>query len=89
MMKITYQELVQLIETVQHQIEPEFSAYEWDDEPGILLSVGSDEKSWGYQTGDSQYFGDCYFYENVAEVPIYQDTDPSVLADLIFDDLGA
>jgi hypothetical protein len=75
-------ELIELIELIQDNIEPDFRAYEDDDVPGTLLTIGTDDGSkWGYQTGDNSYTGGAYGYRVWGVAGVYKDSDPADVAD--------
>lgn len=82
------EEIKQLCESVQKEIEPDDRAYDDDDEPGILLTVGSNGKgSWSFQTGDTQFHGGAYGYQFWGQAAIRDDTDCAEAAQLIRDEL--
>lgn len=55
-------ELAQLIRDIKKDgIDDDFRAYEGDEEPGILLTIGcSYDKPWSFQTGDNSFSGGAY-----------------------------
>ena len=80
-------ELVGLIEEVKDSITTECRAYEGDDEPGILLTIATNGKSWAWQTGSTQYHGPCYGYPYWTSEAIYKNSDPEELAYALKDTL--
>lgn len=81
-------ELRKLCVDVKKDIEDDFRAYEDDDEPGILLTVGSDGRGgWSYQTGDTQYMGSAYGYPHWGQAAVRRDSDCTELARQIRDEI--
>ncbi len=59
--------------SVKRSISDEFRAYDEDEIPGILLTVGADAKgNWSYQTGDNSFTGGAYGFRLWAVVGVYR-----------------
>jgi len=86
---ITLTELTELIQAVQADICDEYRAYEYDDAPGIQLTIATDDDGNGFafQTGDNSYSGACYHYPHWASCGVYLDTDPEECARDLLEEL--
>ena len=75
-------ELSALVRHVKAYISDECLAFEDDDKPGILLTVGWSAESgeWSYQTGDNSYTGGAYGYPHWAVVGVYRRSNSQELA---------
>lgn len=81
---ITLDEARDLVINLINKIDDDFRAYEDDAEPGMLLTVGDDGKSWSYQTGDNSFYGRAYRYPHWAVVSLYRGSDAAeVAADIV------
>lgn len=71
-----------IVEIKRAGIDDDFRAYEDDEEPGILLTVGWDPVSgdWSYQTGDNSFTGGAYGYPVWASVAIHRRSRAADLA---------
>ena len=73
--------LAALVKSIKRDISDEFRAYDGDETPGILLTVGCDERgSWGYQTGDNSFTGGAYGFPHWAVVGVYRRGNSGELA---------
>ena len=81
--------MYQLCRAVKGLIRDEFRAFEDDDDPGILLTVGNDPKTgdWNYQTGDNSYTGEAYGYPDWAVIGVYRHSACATLAADIIEQL--
>lgn len=71
----TVPDLITLIRAIKSDIEDDYMAYEDDDQPGILLTVGWNPGfGWDYQTGDTQYTGGAYGMPHWSSVGVYRDS---------------
>ena len=61
-------------------IGDDFRAYEYDEEPGIQVTLGFDEVGWALQSGDNSYTGSAYLYRNWVVNGVYRDTNCYKLA---------
>ena len=88
-MSISVTTLTRLISSIRASIEPSFLAFDEDDEPGIMLTIGADLdlSGWAYKTGDPSFAGSSDFYPISVSEPVYQDTQPRILAYSIFEQL--
>lgn len=58
---------------VKRYIDNDYRAYEDDETPGILLTIGaSPDGSWDYQTGDNSYSGGAYMHPHWGVAAIYR-----------------
>ena len=72
----TIRELYSVVRAVKQQIDPDCRAYEEDDVPGMLLTVGiADDGSWDYQVGCNQYHGSAYFYPYWVVTSVHRDSN--------------
>lgn len=77
----TIADVARLIRAVKADISPEFRAYEDDDKPGILLTIGADcAGSWSYQTGDTSFTGGAYSYPHWGSAAVYRNSNARDLA---------
>lgn len=84
----TIKEIAALCSQVKSTIEPEFRAYEDDEIPGILLTVGADgEGGWNYQTGDTQFSGGAYGFHHWGQAGIHKNTNCREAARTILDEI--
>ena len=75
--------IAELVNAIKKDVDDECRAYEDDDTPGILLTVGASGKSskdWGYQTGDTSYSGAAYFYSCWGQAAVHKDSNSRELA---------
>ena len=81
------EDLRELCAAVQSDIQGDYQAFEEDEEPGIQLTVGTNDKlsDWGYQTGNNSFSGAAYHYPHWAVVGVYRDSDCMELARDIVD----
>ena len=70
-------DLVPLIKAIKKTIADDYRAFDFDDVPGIQLTVGADMVTgdWDYQTGDNSYSGGAYFYKDWGVVGIYRNSN--------------
>jgi hypothetical protein len=86
---ITDEVKAQLIHLVQSIKNKEYWTEDTNDDGEIYeyieLTVGYDDESWDFQTGDNSYFGGAYYYSAPWLVTqIYPDSDPTdVVAELL------
>jgi hypothetical protein len=87
---MTREELAELIRDVQTLIDDDFLAFDDDDQPGIQLTVASEDDGIpvAYQTGDNSFSGACYGYPYWAVVGVYADSDALELADDLISELA-
>lgn len=79
--------LSSLIRCLKKDIGDDFRAYDEDDRPGMLLTIGcSYDKSWSYQTGDNSYSGGAYFHRYWGVGAIYRNSNSRTLAKEIIND---
>jgi hypothetical protein len=72
----TIRELYSVVRAVKQQIDPDCRAYEEDEVPGMLLTVGiADDNSWDYQVGCNQYHGSAYFYPYWVVTSVHRDSN--------------
>lgn len=69
---LTISEVSGLVKAIKKTISDDYRAYEDDDTPGILLTIGycPEKAEWYYQTGDNSFSGGAYLcpYWGVAGV---------------------
>jgi len=82
-------ELTALLKELQKDIGDEYRAYEDDEEPGMHITIATDDslKSWGYQTGDNSFTGACYHYPYWGIGALYRETDCAELASELIESL--
>ena len=81
-------DVARLVSSIKRDIQDDFRAYEDDDEPGILLTIGADGMGdWNYQTGDTQFTGGAYGHPYWGQAAIHHDTNPQTAAKEILDEL--
>ncbi len=74
-------ELYSLARAVKQNICDDDRADEFDEEPGLCLTVGVDLKgNYDYQLGCNQYHGSAYFYPHWLVANVYRSTNCRVLA---------
>jgi hypothetical protein len=73
-------EMVELVTALMLQIGDDYRASEEDTEPSMQLTVGADDESWSYQTGDNSFTGGAYGYSDWAVVSLYRDSNPVDIA---------
>jgi len=77
----TVGELSSLIRCLKKEICEDYRAYDDDEEPGILLTIGcSYDKGWSYQTGDNSYTGGAYGHPYWGVGAIYRNSNSRELA---------
>lgn len=83
-------DLIALITDLKTQIGDEYRAYEDSDEPGMAITIATDDEcsGWVYQTGDNSYSGACYIYPHWGLGAVYRDSDPAEVVDELLSDLG-
>lgn len=83
-------ELAALVRHVKRHISDDCRADEFDDIPGISLTVGwsADTGEWSYQTGDNSYTGGAYHYPHWGVVSVYRRSNSRELAIDIRSQLG-
>jgi hypothetical protein len=71
-------------------IDDDCRAFEDDEEPGILLTVGWEPQTggWAFQTGDNSFSGAAYSYPVWAVVGVYSRSNCRELAREILSQLG-
>lgn len=75
------QEIAKLCRSIKKDIHKQDRAYDEDDRPGILLTVGADKSGdWSYQTGDTQFSGGAYGYPHWGQAAIYRSTNCTTAA---------
>ena len=74
---IKIKDLYEIVKCVKKSISDEYRAYEEDEEPGILLTVGYDPEKddWSYQTGDNSFMGAAYHYPHWGVVGVYKNSN--------------
>lgn len=83
-----------LLISLKAQIGDEYRASEFEDKPGMCVTIGftpSDESkdaSWSYQTGDNSYTGGAYGHANWAVISLYRRSNCTELAKEIADQLA-
>lgn len=81
-------QIARLCVSVKKQISDEYRAYDDDDRPGILLTVGANKNGdWSYQTGDTQFMGGAYGYPYWGQAAIYRSTNCNQAAKQIIDEI--
>ena len=79
-------QVAKLIISLKSDICDDYRAYDGDDKPGMLLTIGfTPEKdgrafSWDYQTGDNSYTGGAYHHANWGVGAIYRRSNSRELA---------
>ena len=77
----TLSELYSVLRATKGHITDECRAHEFDEEPGILLTVGiSDDGSWDYQLGCNEYHGAAYFHPHWVVQSVYRNSNCRELA---------
>ena len=84
-----FQEFTSLIKAVQPTITDDDRADDESEEPGILVTFGTDEnlQAWGYQTGDNSFTGGAYSYPLWGLAYVYRDSDPEDAAAEALEDI--
>lgn len=73
---LTIKDLYALCRSVKSDIVEDYQAFEWDEQPGIQLTVACDEDgNWSYQTGNNEYMGSAYRYPYWSVVGVYKDSN--------------
>ena len=73
--------LAKLLVQLKADIGDEYRAYDEDETPGMLVTVGADDKgNWAYQTGDNSYTGGAYLYPHWGVIALYRDSNCKDLA---------
>jgi len=74
---MTLKDITALVVAIKGDIEDDFRAYDDDEEPGILLTVGYDpeETAWNFQTGDNSFTGGAYGFPHWGVCGVYRDSD--------------
>lgn len=82
-------ELAELARDLIPTIGDDFRCYPDDtsDEPGMMVTIGVDERGWSYQTGDNSYTGGAYGYAHWGVCSLCRDDDPAEFARAIVEDL--
>lgn len=74
-------DLAALIRAVKATVDNDCRADEYDDLPGICLTIGwQKDGQWSYQTGDNSFTGGAYAYPHWAVVSVYRRSDSRALA---------
>lgn len=83
-------EISRLVRAIKRDISDEYRAYEDDETPGILLTVGCDPKTgaWSYQTGDNSYTGDAYGFAYWGVAGVYRRSNSREVARQIIDEIA-
>lgn len=77
----TVKALSALVRAVKATIGDDYRASEYDDTPGICITVGWNVSGeWSYQTGDNSYTGGAYGYPHWAVVSVYRRSNSVALA---------
>ena len=78
---ITIQDIASLFRSIKKDIEDDFRADEFDEKPGIAVTVSTnDGKNWSYQTGDNSFTGDCYGDKHWHTTAVYRNSNCRDLA---------
>jgi UDP-N-acetylglucosamine 2-epimerase len=84
-------EITNLLMSLKCDIEDDFRAYEDDELPGMLITVGGealkDGIAWSYQTGDNSFTGGAYGYQQWAVVSLHRRSNCKELAKDIYEQL--
>lgn len=81
MNKPTIKDLTALIVSVKSDISDEYRAFDFDETPGIQLTVAmNDNGEWTYQTGDNSYMGGAYNMPYWSVNGVYRNTNPREMA---------
>jgi hypothetical protein len=79
--KMTIQEIASLFQSIKADIADDYRADEFDEKPGIAITVSTDDgKSWNYQTGDNSFTGSCYGDRHWHTTAVYRDSNCRDLA---------
>jgi hypothetical protein len=77
----TIRELYSVLRATKGHITAGCRAHEFDEAPGILLTVGiSDDGSWDYQLGCNEYHGAAYFHPRWIVTSVYKNSNCLELA---------
>lgn len=82
-MNLTIENIRRLLVTLKSYIHDDFRCTdEPDDEtPSMVVVIATkDGKTWSYQTGDTSYFGTCYFYRHWSVIWLFRDSNCRSLA---------
>ena len=78
---LTIKSVSALIRAIKAEISDDYRAYPDEDEPGVMLTIGSDAAGrWSYQTGDNSFMGGAYGYPYWGVVAVYRDSNSRDLA---------
>lgn len=79
-------EILELVKSCIAGIDDEYRASPDDDEPGMQLTVATNDErdAWSFQTGDNSYTGGTYGLPHWAVVSLYRDTEPVSVVEDIF-----
>jgi hypothetical protein len=82
-------DIAALVRDVRAQIQPAYRASEDDTQPGIQLTVATDDafSMWSFQTGDNSYTGGAYGLPHWAVVAVYRDSNSFDVARDIYQQL--
>ena len=83
---LSISEVSRLVKAIKKDISDEFRAYDADDTPGILLTIGycPEKAEWRYQTGDNSYFGGAYLCPYWGVAGVYRRSNSrEIAADII------
>jgi len=72
----TILELTTLVRAIKSDIQDDFRAFDWSEEPSIQLTVACDGRgNWNYQTGDNSFTGEAYGLPHWSVVGVYRDSN--------------
>ena len=72
----TISELYSLVRAIKQQICDDDRASEFDEEPGLYLTIGVDpEGNYDYQLGCTEYHGSAYFFPYWLTASIYRSSN--------------
>jgi hypothetical protein len=73
---MTIQEIASLLKSIKADIEDDCRAGEFDENPGIEVTVSTEDgRSWNYQTGDNSFSGSCYGDRHWHTTAVYRDSN--------------
>lgn len=82
-------ELASLIKSLKGDICDDYRCSDdpEDTTPGIQITIGANDKSWHYQTGDNSYSGGAYGYSHWGIGYIYRNSNSREVAKEVLEDL--
>ena len=79
-------EVTALVRAIKKTIDNDCRAYDEDDTPAILITIGADKDgNWGFQTGDNSFTGGAYGFPFWGIAAIYRNSNCHEIARSLID----